>query len=226
MESTTALPDRRFLPLWSQLRGHGHLWHRTSLASLESILRDGQIVPNHGQFEPTFPQSKGSYAHHLSAVSLFDFDTADEPYIFEHEWKWGTVLTNRLPAGVLVRIRREDLDRAKLLLPTEISQEDHRLDALPDDIRRMRMVIPAVEALHVGPISIAAFSGFILSAFGERDAYLWHEVPSGADAWRVLSEIAAEWQAEHDRRTAERHARGEYTFAELLEASLAKRETS
>jgi hypothetical protein len=136
------------------------------------------------------------------------------------------VLTNRLPAGVLIRIQREGLDRAKLLLPTEISQGDCRLDALPDDIRRMRMVIPAVEALHIGPISIAVFGGFILTAFGERDAYLWHEVPSGGDALRVLSEIAAQWQAEHDRRTAERHARGEYTFAELLEASLANRETS
>jgi hypothetical protein len=189
-------------------------------------LRDGQIVPNRGQFEPTFPQSKGSYARHLSAVSLFDFDTADEPYIFEHEWKWGTVLTSRLPAGVLIRIRREELDRGNLLLPTEISQGDHRLDTLPDDIRRMRMVIPAVEALHIGPISIAAFSGFILSAFGERGAYLWHEVPSGGDALRVLSRIAAEWQAEHDLRTAERHARGEYTLADFVDASFAKRETS
>jgi hypothetical protein len=139
-----------FSPLWARLRGHGQLWHRTSIVALERILRDGALVPNIGQLPNTFGQSQVSYSRHLGAVSLFDFDTADVPDIIEHEWKWGEVLATRLPATVLIRIMRDALDRTKLLLPTEISDGDRRLDPLPGDIRRMRMVIPAVEALHIG----------------------------------------------------------------------------
>jgi hypothetical protein len=219
MESPVT-PSPPFLPLWARLRGHGHLWHRTSLPSLENILRDSEIVPNMGQLQPTYGQSQVSYARHLSAVSLFDFDTADEPYIFEHEWKWGMVLTGQLPAGVLIRIRREAVDRANLLLPTEISGGDHRLDTLPKEIRKMHMVIPAVEALHIGPISASAFSGFILTAFKEHGGYLWREVGSDADAFRILSEISAKWNANHERRTAKCHASGEYTLAEILEQAV------
>jgi hypothetical protein len=128
------------------------------------------------------------------------------------------VLSGHLPAGAaLIRIRREALDRAKLLLPTEILRGDHRLDTLPDEIRKMHMVIPAVEALYIGPISASTFSGFILTAFKEYGGYLWQEVGLDADAFRVLSEISAEWNADHERRTAERHARGEYTLAEMVE---------
>jgi hypothetical protein len=212
-------PSADFLPLWTRLRGHGYLWHRTALPSLERILGDGKIVPNTGQLATTFGQSKVSYSRHLGAVSLFDFDTSDEQYIFEHEWKWGSVLTGYLPAGVLIRIRSDALERANLLLPANVSGGDPRLDSLPDEIRRMHMVIPAVEALHIGPIPASAFSGFILTAFKDGGGYLLHEVASDADAFQILSEISAKWSAGHERLTAERHARGEYSLAELIEQS-------
>lgn len=214
-------PCPAFLPLWARLRGHGHLWHRTSLPSLENILRDGEIVPNAGQLRPTYCQSKIGHAWHLGAVSLFDFDTANEEFIFEHHWKWETVLIGQLPsAWVLIRIRREALDSSKLLLPTQVSSGDHRLDALPDEIRRARMFIPTVEALHIGPISALTFSGFALAAFKELRGYLWQEVELASDAFRVLSEIAESWKVDHEREAAERHARGEYTLAEILSAAL------
>jgi hypothetical protein len=209
-------PSPAFLPPWARLRGRGHLWHRTSLQSLEGILRDGEIVPNTGQLQPTSLQSKVSYAWHLNAVSLFDFDTVDESSV--SEYGWGTVFTSELPIVVLIRLRREAPDRAKLLLPTEI-RGDRRLDILPDEIRQKHMVIPAVEALHIGPISASAFSGFILTTFKEYEGYLWREVGPDADAFRVLSKISAEWNADRERRTAERHARGEYTLAEMVEAA-------
>ena len=149
----------------------------------------------------------------MSAVSLFDFDTADEASVSEHGW--GVPFTNKLRAVVLIRIRREALNRAKLLLPTEIPG-DPRLDILADDIRQMYMVIPAVKA---GPISASAFSGFIFTAPKECGGYLWQEVGPGPDAFRVLSTIGTEWNADDERRKAERHARGEYTLAEMAEAA-------
>lgn len=172
-----------------------------------------------GQLHPTYGQSKVSYACHLRAVFLFDFDTADAPDIFEHELKWAGLL-----AGVLIRIRRDALDRAKLLLPTEISLDDHRLDTLPDEIRQGYMAIPGVEALHIGPIPASAFSGFILTAFKEDGGYLWQEVGPDADAFRVLSKISAEWNADHERLTAERHARGEYSWKDVLLRAEEKRQ--
>jgi hypothetical protein len=174
----------------------------------------------------TYSQSKISYSRHLEAVSLFDFDTEDETRIFEHEWKWGTVLMKELPAGVLICIRRTALDRSKLLLPAEISRGDQRIESLPDDIKRMRMVIPAVEALHIGPIPTAAFSAFILAAHDDRGGYLWHEVEASADALHVLSGIDADWNAAQVRRTLERRARGEYTLTETVEAAYARCESS
>jgi hypothetical protein len=212
-------PSPDFLPLWGLLRGHGHLWHRTSLPSLECILREGAIIPNTGQFATTFPQSKISYSRGLGAVSLFDFDTSDEPYIFDHHWKWITVLAANLPPVVLIRIRRHALDPAKLLLPADISRGDPRLDTLPDEVRRGQMVIPAVEALHIGSIPVSAFDGFILIAFKSGGGYHLHEVAERPDALRVLSDVGAQWTAARERLTEERHARGEYTLAEIIEAS-------
>jgi hypothetical protein len=190
------------------------------LSALESIFRDGKIIPNIGHLPETHGQSKISYGRHLGAVSLFDFDTADEQYILEHELIWGTVLTGRLPAGVLIRIRREALDRTRLLLPTEIPGGEYRLEILPDGIKRTRIIIPAVEALHIGPIPASAFSGSILTA-KEDGEYLWQEVALDTNAFRVLSDISAKWNADHERRTAERHARGEHTWGEIVEASYA-----
>jgi hypothetical protein len=82
------------------------------------------------------------------------------------------------------------------------------------------MRIPDVEALHIGPIPASAFSGFIFTALEDHGGYLWQEVGADADAFRALSEIYAKWNADCERRTAERHARGEYTLTEKIEASL------
>jgi hypothetical protein len=222
METPDA-PNPAFLPLWARLRGHGHLWHRTSRLSLQGILRDGAIVPNLGQLPQAFGQLKVSYSRHLGAVSLFDFDTEDESKIFEHEWEWGTVLIAKLPGGVVIRIQRNALDQTKLLLPTEITCGDPRLAPLSDEIRQMRMVIPAVEALYTDRIPTAAFNGFLMTAFGDTGGYLFREVESDDDAFRILSQISTDWTAAHERRVMERHARGEYTISEMVESLAARK---
>jgi hypothetical protein len=158
---------------------------------------------------------------HLGAVSLFDFDASDESCIFENEFTWGSVLTQQLPARVLIRIRREALEQANLLLPADISRGDPRLGPLPDHIAEKGMYLRGVEALHIGPIAASAFSGFILTAFKFGGGYyLSPEVAVDGDAFRVLSEMGAQWTADHDRLMMERHARGEYSLAEVVEASM------
>jgi len=217
---TLDTPSPAFLPLWARLRGHGYVWHRTSLSALPGILRDGAIVPNHGQLPTTFSQSEGSYSRHLGAVSLFDFDTEVESRIFDQKWKWARVLIARLPGTVVIRIRRDMLDRTKLILPTEITCGDPRLAPLTDEIRQMRMVIPAVEALYMDRIPTDAFSGFMMTAFGDMGAYLFQEVDLSDNALHILSRISTEWITEHEKRVAERHARCEFTFAEIVEMSI------
>jgi hypothetical protein len=95
------------LSLWGLLRGRGHLWHRTSVAALDGILRDHEITPNEGQFETTTSQSKASYARRMSAVSLFDFDTASDEHFETHKYNYWC-------GDIFIRIRREALDPAKL----------------------------------------------------------------------------------------------------------------
>ena len=123
--------------------------------------------------------------------------------------------------------RREALDREKLLLPTEITRGDPRLAPLTDEIRQMRMIIPAVEALYIGQICTTAFSGYLLTAFGEMGGYLFQEVDVGADAFRILSQASTELNGDNERHTAERHARGnppdDAARASSLDPALASR---
>ena len=203
--------DPRFSQLWAALRGHGFLWHRTNLSSLESILCDQRIEPNVGQRTPTYGQSRVSYAWHLGAVSLFDFDTCSETDMFEHEWKWGTVLTKRVPAGVLIGIRREALDHEKLINPSQVLSDDLRLDALPKDVRKGRMVIPAVEALHIGPISTETVDRYILSARSDDDDFLMYELGYSSDLLDAFRTKSATWDAANARDTSENNSIWDFT---------------
>jgi hypothetical protein len=225
MDTEDELPPS-FVPLWALLRGHGHLWHRTTLPALEGIFREKAILPNRGEFPNTFCQSKVSYSRHLKAVSLFDFDTATEQRISEHRRKWMDVLVANMPrVDILIRIAREALDRNRLVLPDEVSGDDVRLNALCEKVRKMRMYLPGVEALHIGPIGVETFTGFILLS-GEGQEYHCHEAAFNGEheAIRAMSTTATEWTNDYERRTAERHARGEYTLAERLDQAIKKQE--
>jgi hypothetical protein len=196
--------------LWSLLRGRGYFWHRTSSAVLGSILRDGEIVQNTGQFLPTYPQSEGSYARYIGAVSLFDFDTASEAEFETHRHDYWH-------GDVFIRIRRDALDPTMLNRAEDI-WTDPRLDTLSNEDKHKLVCIPYLEVLHTGSILETAFEGFIFAPENGGD-YCWHETTSDAAGLRELLEIATKRKAEEERERAGRHARGEYTHAELVEAS-------
>jgi hypothetical protein len=190
--------------LWSILRGHGYLWHRTSLAALRSILSDHEITRNTGQFPSTFRQSDNSHGRHMGAVSLFDFDTASDAEFETHRIDYWH-------GDVFIRIRREALDPTKLL-------SHSWFNALPDETRHGRIYVPYLETLHVGPIPETAFDGLILAPVNAGE-YLWYETTSDEAGLRELLDITTKRKADEERERAERHARGEYTLEELVEAS-------
>jgi hypothetical protein len=200
------------MQLWSLLR-LGRLWHRTSISGLQGILGDDAIVPNGGQFPNTWPQSEGSLARSLGGISLFDFDTVSEEAMLNGALFGSNCLSACLPdSAVLIGIRRDALDSTRLRLPCD-------LDRLPPDIWQTRTMIPKVEAIYLGRIPMASFSGLILTAFCEGGV-IWSEVAFDADAFSVISETAVAWRAEYECKRAERHSRGEYTLAERVEHSL------
>jgi hypothetical protein len=54
------------------------LLHVTSPLGFRGIKSAGAILPNQGQFPPTFPQSLNSFARCRGVVSLFDFESASD----------------------------------------------------------------------------------------------------------------------------------------------------
>jgi len=55
------------------------------------------------------------------------------------------------------------------------------------------MVIPAVEALHIGPIDVRMFHRLILTAYADDGGYLIYEADMTADVLSVLSAKNSEW---------------------------------
>lgn len=199
---------------WRLLRGKSAVWHRTSLAGLTAILRDREIKPNtDGRFDREYGQSDISYARHLEGVSLLDFDSETEARIEEHVDKYG--LISSLPAQVIIEISRSSLEPSRLLLPAVMTTgTDPRLDALPPEIRRARMYVPAVEAVHIGPIPASTFRGFILVGRDDAGKRLWTHFPVAAVD--ELQAAAKEWFDQCEAARTERHARGDFTLAEVL----------
>lgn len=194
-----------------RLRGQGHLWHRTCLSSIDGILRDGRIFPV-GQIEPSCTQSQNSCARHLGAVSLYDFDTESESRVSEHIFSYKLT-------GVLIRIRRDVLDSASLLLPEQILKGKHPIDTVPPEIRAKWMVIPAVEAVHIGSLNASAFTGFLWHQYDDKGVPLWHEVELGDESLSALSAIETNWRANTKRDIKERHEREGFNLQELIEQS-------
>jgi hypothetical protein len=195
--------------LQESLREAGYLWHRTSLPSLQRILQDSALVPNGGQFDVTYPQSLNSFARMLPAVALFDFETLDKATIADREFAWAGVLVGNLP-GVLIRIDRAVLDSERLLLPSHITEGDRRLDSLAN--KEELMVIPDVEALHLGPISLDAFREFTLLDHPDSGGFRFRHFD--VRDCGSLFELAKAWQSENDGHAARRHAAGRYTLEE------------
>jgi hypothetical protein len=80
----------------------------------------------------------------MKAISLYDFDSEEEAQVREHAFDYSL-------EGVLIRIRRADLDPAKLWAPSKVAENRNGLIA-----------VPYIEAIYLGSIPQTAFDGHIV----------------------------------------------------------------
>lgn len=199
---------------WHSLRGKNALWHRTSLVALRAILQDGDIRPNtDGRFDREYGQSDISYARHIDGVSLLDLDSETETRIEEHVDKY--TLISSMPPQVIIELSRDAVEPSRLLLPAVMTKgTDPRLDALPIEIRKARMYVPAVEAIYIGSIPTSTFRSFTLVARADAGEHLWQSFP--VTAVDEMYATSNEWIEKSETARAARHARGDLTMGELM----------
>ena len=203
-----------FKKLSAHLWENGAFWHRTSVAALPSIVGTGELRPNSGSFPYSYPQSKVSYASALKAVALFDFETASEEAISDRSYAWEAFMLGNLP-GVLIRIDRNVLDPQFLILPSQITAGDARIQPLRDKLKFM--IIPDVEALYLRTVPASAFRELILldRMDGGDHRYQSFEVTGSEE----LLHLEAQWKAESEAKARARQVVGQPTLLEAVEAS-------
>jgi hypothetical protein len=169
--------------LWPLLRPG--LWHSTAAGRYHSILKDGEIRPDGGQGGNVY---KGSYAVHMEAVSLFDFESASEDEALGTYKKWCDFLWRRDngPLTVWIGLKR-DLLPGRLMLPTEIRE---------GAVRASKNWYPRVEACHLGPVPADAFDRVL--AVSTTTPLTFELLAIGEAALPRLDELAEEWRKPPD----------------------------
>lgn len=143
------------------VRGQKSLWHRTSVPFLKKIFEVGEIRPNDGCYEYSYPQSKNSLSQRLNGISLFDFDTRPVENILDHECKWVSFMHDKQPLTVLIRLDRNKLNPENIIQPW-INHDSFKIASTPYGDTYIPMHIPEVEVIHKGTIPIVAFNEFFL----------------------------------------------------------------
>lgn len=149
---------------------HGRLWHTTSPHRYQMIIETGQILPN-----PQMPDQERwgayrgpefyPYVRYLGGVSLFDFENFN-PKRYGRKFplsSWREFVPYRGAWGeaVWIEINRQtilhDFIKAKELLSKWKQEKAYK-----------RNIMPLIEAAHLGPIPIAAFSSVLKCGDGTK----------------------------------------------------------
>lgn len=86
------------------------IFHRCSLQSFISIMKDGYIFPNNGKYKITYPQSKTNIGGQNNWISLLNFNKP--PFeIMTTYLDWRKFLTDRPGATVLLMIKDKFKDQ-------------------------------------------------------------------------------------------------------------------
>lgn len=126
-----------------RLLGAG-VFHATSSMGWRGIVATGAILPNDGQLQYTFPQSKGNWGVKLGGVCLFDLPQATMEQQLDTIDRWGHCATPFQPVTILL-----ELDKTKLC--RFISNRTAR-----ETVGHREFYIPYVEAWNIGPILLSA----------------------------------------------------------------------
>ena len=162
--------------LWPMLRPG--LWHMTVLARFPAILAASEIKPDGGKQGNVY---QGSFAKSISAVSLFDFESASEEDALGTFQKWSAHLcAPDVRLTVWIGLSRNRLP-GRLILA--------------DDVGKLALgtgnLYPRIEACHLGPIPADAFAAVL--AVSTTKPYQWVELPVGAAALPCLLELTEKW---------------------------------
>lgn len=138
----------------------GKLWHTTSLARYDMIIKSGQILPN-----PSIPEKErwGSYrgpefypyVRFLGGISLFDFaNFQTDAYCKKYplsSWYEFVPYRRKWGKSVWIEIDREAVKESfisgEALLKKWKNEEAYHHN-----------IMPIIEAAHIGPINIEAIS--------------------------------------------------------------------
>ena len=138
----------------------GRLWHTTCPVRFQMIITAGCILPN-----PPIPDRdrwKGSlgpdfypYVRFLGGVSLFDFEGFDpESYSKDYtESRWQEFVPYRKTWGQTVWI---EINRQKIV--KDFISGKTLLANWKQDKAQRHTIMPNIEAVHIGPIPLEAFS--------------------------------------------------------------------
>lgn len=139
--------------------GNG-LWHTTSDARYRGILKTGYILP-----EPDIPDSERwntsggprhyPYARSLGGISLFDFEGFNsESYCKKYPLSsWQEFIPYRREWGSAIW-----LEISRLKIADSFVSRVELLDRWRSEANKGRNFLPALEAVHIGPIPIAFIS--------------------------------------------------------------------
>ncbi len=192
----------QYLSILKTLRGSNLFWHRTSLSAFRAILESGSVIPNTGQFDITYPQSKACYGRSIGAVCLFDFDTESLDAVLSKSGNWGRFLVDRGAATLVIGIDGAKLDPSRLSFAKSVREYQ-------------KTFIPFVEVWYRGDVATSKFDRLVLV---KSSSAFEHEVfPFDATAPEKIELLASAWAAADEEKRA---TRIEPTLAELVEQSL------
>lgn len=192
------------------LRGHGDLWHRTSVENLRGIVDFGAIQPTNARFGLRY----ASYGSYLGAVCLFDFDSESLEEILNQSGHWAQFLQDCGPATVFLRINKAALAAKNLILPPEIRKANVPTLETEDGQTYIPRLIPRVEGWFKGHIPIQAVTEALI--IKRYSGYEYVRMSVDANSLSAIQNFNKVWLEEAGRQPIQ-------GIAKRLEAARAKR---
>jgi len=127
------------------------IFHVTSPSGYRGIVECGEIRPNCGDFEYSYPQSANSYAVTKRKVSLFDFEACEQVQVVRHWFKCECFFTRFHPATYVLKLRRD-------LIPAPLI----RYEQATTELGPKYVKIPFVEVWSSVPVPLQAVGAVLV----------------------------------------------------------------
>lgn len=136
----------------------GRYWHCTSWRGLRSVMADGAIIPNVGQYRFSSGATACSYAYRESRISIFDFAAPSRASALAQAWAWQPFLYIWRPITVVLQLSADWVER-RIVRAAEVRE------SFEPGIKALR--IPAVEAWVRDPVPFSIVTAAHVYATGQ-----------------------------------------------------------